>query len=350
MCLFVHLGQENESSFFRVPSSFEVVSCNLSLSIYEAQLGTSQIMFHQQKQWNTVGDLFVLAAPSFSHTPKDLKPDCRCWFSWTRLPSDRACNTFTAERSFIVMPLGHFSNVRFLFLKSSMQHLLGFLVSEWTRTPGTNSIPNQKIHGVDIILECSIVCFFFGPLFPLQGFLTNNSPLGASLTIMFFLFHQRIGTMNCHQRSSPRIFWCPVSVQSFATLVLLKQWQMQVWNVPGTSWLQSKTKEFWKKEVKCEFRLNTEFLCFFCGYRCQVVTVFVFSLPLHILLLFPFRGWAGGSHLNMLPRRWLQRIPWTWQARKGGTHFFFGMQVVVISRPWKSSQTAKSKKFPKCVA
>jgi len=41
---------------------------------------------------------------------------------------------------------------------------------------------------VEIILECSIICFFLGPFG--SGFLTNNSPLGASLTIMFFfLFH-----------------------------------------------------------------------------------------------------------------------------------------------------------------
>lgn len=121
---------------------------------------------------------------------------------------------------------------------------------------------------MDIILECSIICFFLAPLN--QGFFDQQFTFRCQPNhqVFFFcftlcVFGQRIGTMNCHQRSSPRIFWCPVSVQSFATLVLLKQWQMQVWNVPGTSWLQNKTKEFWKKEVKCEFRLNTEFLWFF---------------------------------------------------------------------------------------
>ena len=153
MCLFVHLRRENESSFFRVPSSFEVVSCNFSLSIYEEQLETSQIMFHQQKQWNTVGDLFVLAAPSFSPTPKDLKPGCLCWFSWTRLPSDRACNTFTAERSFTVMPLGHFSNVRFLFLKSSMQHLLDWWWVSEPELPELTQSPIKKYIGWTLYLS-----------------------------------------------------------------------------------------------------------------------------------------------------------------------------------------------------
>lgn len=312
-------------------------------------------MFHQQKQWNTVICLFW--------QPQAFPPPQKTWnrvvfvdsreqdFPLTGLATHSQPKDLSSWCRLAIFPMS-------VFFSSKAACSICLIDGEWVNPSSRNycnSIPNQKIQ-VEIILECSIICFFLGPFG--SGFLTNNSPLGASLTIMFFFF------------VSPFLFlvkglapWTATKGQAREYLGVLwacnPLWLWCCWNSgrcrsetcqapPG---YRTKQKSFEKSEwnENLDWIPGYRVFMIFCGYRCQVVTVFVFSLPLQILLLFPFRGWAGGSHLNMLPRRWLQRIPWIWQARKGGTHFF-GMQVVVISRPWKSSQTAKSKKFPKCVA
>ena len=110
-------------------------------------------------------------------------------------------------------------------------------------------------------------------------------------------------------------------------------------------------KSFWKKEVKCEFRLNTEFFMFFfvvTDVKLLQFLCFPLSLHLFVVVSIPRLG-RGLTPQYASPEMIATNSMEFWQARKGGTHFF-GMQVVVISRPWKSSQTAKSKKFRKCVA